>query len=331
MAENLSIRKVLISRTDSIGDVILTLPMAGLLKKHMPDAEVFFLGRNYTLPILAQCTHLSGSISMDNPTWKQQLRARQFDAIIHVFPRKSIAQEALSAGIPMRIGVSRRWYHLYACNKLLHFSRKHSDLHEARLNLKLLSPLIGEHEVPLSSISDYYGLIAPQKLPFDIEKKLDSQRKKIILHPLSQGSAREWGTHNFKVLAKALLEKGYQVIITGTANEQVRYSAALQIEHSHFIDLGGKLSLEELMALISKCDALVAASTGPLHLAAAFGIKAIGLYSPLRPIHPGRWAPLGRDVSVITHNVAAEIGKKAKTDNSMALISPERVLSLLNF
>ena len=45
-------------------------------------------------------------------------------------------------------------------------------------------------------------------------------------------------------------------------------------------DLTGQLSLSQLVELIAHCDGLVAASTGPLHLAAAFGIRAVGLYAP---------------------------------------------------
>jgi ADP-heptose:LPS heptosyltransferase len=37
----------------------------------------------------------------------------------------------------------------------------------------------------------------------------------------------------------------------------------------------------------------VAGSTGPLHLAAALGRHALGLYPPIKPMHPGRWAPVG--------------------------------------
>ena len=53
------------------------------------------------------------------------------------------------------------------------------------------------------------------------------------------------------------------------------------------------MPLSEFITLISLCDGLVANSTGPLHIAAALGKDAIGIYPPMRPIHPGRWAPLG--------------------------------------
>ena len=50
--------KILISRTDSIGDVILTLPMAGLIKKNYPDSVIFFLGRTYTKETIALSKHI---------------------------------------------------------------------------------------------------------------------------------------------------------------------------------------------------------------------------------------------------------------------------------
>jgi heptosyltransferase III len=65
------------------------------------------------------------------------------------------------------------------------------------------------------------------------------------------------------------------------------------------VNLTGKLSLDELMAFISTIDGVLAASTGPLHIAAALGKHAIGLYAPMRPIHPGRWAPLGENADYL--------------------------------
>jgi hypothetical protein len=39
--------RIILCRTDRIGDVILTLPMAGVLKEKFPGCTVIFLGRNY--------------------------------------------------------------------------------------------------------------------------------------------------------------------------------------------------------------------------------------------------------------------------------------------
>ena len=48
-----------------------------------------------------------------------------------------------------------------------------------------------------------------------------------------------------------------------------------------------------MISFLNHADGLVAASTGPLHIAAALGKHALGIYPPIRPMHPGRWAPLG--------------------------------------
>ena len=45
-------QKIVISRTDSIGDVVLTLPLAGILKEKFPEAQIVFLGNSYTRPVI---------------------------------------------------------------------------------------------------------------------------------------------------------------------------------------------------------------------------------------------------------------------------------------
>jgi ADP-heptose:LPS heptosyltransferase len=62
----------------------------------------------------------------------------------------------------------------------------------------------------------------------------------------------------------------------------------------------GKLSLDEYIEFISSANIFVAASTGPLHIAAACGIRAIGIYPPVVPMHPARWQPLGSCSGFIT-------------------------------
>ena len=94
-------------------------------------------------------------------------------------------------------------------------------------------------------------------------------------------------------------------------------------------DLTGKLSLNQLIAFINHCNGLVAASTGPLHIAAALNKKAIGLFVPKRPMHPGRWQPLGLDAHVIVFDENCERCKNGKDCNCITKISPEQVLDLL--
>jgi ADP-heptose:LPS heptosyltransferase len=57
------------------------------------------------------------------------------------------------------------------------------------------------------------------------------------------------------------------------------------------------MDLSGFIAFIAASDVLVAASTGPLHIAAALGKAAIGIYPPIRPMDFGRWGPLGPEAS----------------------------------
>jgi ADP-heptose:LPS heptosyltransferase len=190
------------------------------------------------------------------------------------------------------------------------FSRKKSPLHESQLNLKLLRPLGIRQEFSLAEVSTFYGFThIPEEVKRKAETLLEGKEhlQKIVLHPLSKGSAVEWGVAHFRALVALLPKDKYAVYVTGTAQEGERIAELGGIAGAE--NITGKLSLLELVAFISKCDALVAASTGPLHIAAALGIKAIGLYTPKRPMHPGRWSPVGNKAEVLVaakHPVAGE-------------------------
>jgi ADP-heptose:LPS heptosyltransferase len=233
--------------------------------------------------------------SVDAPA---QLRSLGIDAIVHVFPQREVARWARQASIPMRIGTSHRWWHWMTCNERPSFSRKRSDLHEAQLNVALLAPL-EINEVPdLTALAAWTGFTAPP--PDDqVRGLLRPGLRHVILHPLSKGSAVEWGLDRFAGLMQRLDPTRYRIIVTGTSAEAARYRNQLPLQLPHVVDADGRLSLDQLIQLIGVSDALVAASTGPLHIAAACGKRAIGLYAPQRPIHPGRWAPIGADAHAL--------------------------------
>jgi ADP-heptose:LPS heptosyltransferase len=134
----------IISRTDAIGDVVLTLPVAGVLRSLYPSARILFLGRAYTRDIIDACTHIDGFLDWDQlkeSSPAAQLAATGADTIIHIFPDKTIARAAWKARIPQRIGTTNRLYHWLYCNIRVPLSRKNSPWHEAQLNLRLLGPL----------------------------------------------------------------------------------------------------------------------------------------------------------------------------------------------
>ena len=324
--------KIIISRTDSIGDVILTLPLCVWLKKQFPQTELVFLGRTYTKDIIACFDVVDTFLNFDDfsslPTSERIARLKA-DCIIHVFPNREIAALSKKAKIPMRIGTAHRVFHLLTCNYRLNFSRKRSLLHEAQLNFELLKPL-GLNEIPsfeaLFESLNHFN-IPTVSLPTELSG-IDFSNT-VVLHPKSQGSAVEWPLEKYIELAQVLVQQKKTVIFTGTENEGKEFSAILPV-HPQIIDSSGKLNLKQLICLIASCEALVACSTGPYHIAGVSGIKAIGLFSPRKPIHPGRWKALGEKSVALVFDSSCSNCRKGKACSCIEKISVQSVLSAIN-
>ncbi|WP_242691762.1 glycosyltransferase family 9 protein [Desertivirga arenae] len=301
------IRHILISRTDAIGDVVLTLPLCGLIKQFIPTAKISFLGNSYTKELIDACAYVDNFVNYSD--WRnddfavQQLKTLNIDAIIHVFPKKRIASLASKAGIPTRIGTRNRIYHWIYCNSLIKLSRKKSELHEAQLNIKLLKGLGIEIELDLPEIQKHYGLQPKTRLDEGIENLLSKDKFNLIVHPKSAGSAREWSLNRYAELINSLDPQQFQIFITGSTKEKTCLDPWIQGLKDRVIDLTGKFSLAQLLTFVSKADGLVAASTGPVHLAAASGINALGLYPNSSSINAQRWRPIGVKATYIQAEV----------------------------
>lgn len=332
----MNIERIIISRTDSIGDVILTLPICDWIKQHYPNAHIIFLGKHYTIPILNAYKAIDQVCDWSEfeslPTVQRLSRFRELnaDAIIHVFPNKEIASLAKKVKIAHRIGTSHRSFHLLTCNHRVNFTRKRSDKHEAQLNFELLRPL-GLKELPsVEEITESTRLFQPevQQLPDNIEQFIQEHPNFVILHPKSQGSALEWPIEQYVTLNKLLNNKGIAVAYTGTEKEGVLFRGYLPSSQLT-IDTSGTLSLEQLMTFIQKATGIVACSTGPLHIGGYLGTKTIGLFSSRRPIHPGRWYAIGKDTHYLVSDENCPVCTKGQECKCIERILPEQVLNLL--
>lgn len=313
-------KKIIISRTDSIGDVMLTLPMAGVLKEKFPDATILFLGKTYTKPIVALSKYVDECINWDEiKDTENPLAVYNADCIIHVFPNKIIAKAARQANISTRIGTARKLFHLGKMTHYLNFTRKKSELHESQLNLKLLAPLGIKKEFPLNEINAYLGFKVNTTTDFNLPK----DKFKLILHPKSKGSAVEWGIENYLKLVELLPSEKLELYVSGTDAEKPFLEKLLN--HPKVNNVCGKYSLPEFIQFIAQCDGLVAASTGPLHIAATLNKHAFGFFSNRRPIHSGRWQPLGKNVHLITN----EQPKTGDLDAAVKEIAPEKVAEII--
>jgi len=286
--------------------------MAAILKQYFPSAKIGFIGRAYTRPVILACEYVDEFIDREDfLTGKTTICGQVPDTIIHVFPDAAIAIKAFKLGVKLRIGTTNRIYHWGTCNKLVKLSRRNSDLHEAQLNLKLLEPFGYGVDLSLKEIGRLFGLTKWQTLPQRFNALLYNNKYNLILHPKSQGSAREWGLDNFIGLIRQLDKRAYHIFISGTVNERALLQPLFDAVGNDVTDITGQMNLAEFISFIAHADGLLANSTGPLHIAAALGKDAFGIYPPMRPIHPGRWAPIGDNAKVFVLDKFCTDCKKA--------------------
>ena len=288
--------KILLCRTDNIGDLVLTLSMVELIKQDDPQHEVWFLVRDYAAAVLDAAPSVSGWLSWDHlsslPASKaiQEIKAEKFDVSIQVHPCKPASRLLWQARVPKRIGTSRRLYHLLHCNSWVYLSRSGSVLHESLLNTQLLKKLF-----PAGVRTTLDGLPLPAlqaRTNLKAQALVDPNRKAVILHPGSNGHGREWALARWQALAVQLDPKVYQIFISGSPSEADRFSSVIWPDTVH--NIMGRLTLTEFISLIANSYAMVAGSTGPIHIASALGIHALALQSSSPTRGARRWKPIGK-------------------------------------
>jgi heptosyltransferase-3 len=296
-------KRLIITRTDNLGDVILTLPLAGYLKSVIPDLKITFIGKKYTQPVISRCVFVDHFLDREEVIQDPHLLAMaRADTIILVFPDKELARVAKLVQIKRRVSTAHRWYNWLYCNHLVDFSRLRSNLHESQLNFKLLKPFKMDRDISTIEMIPFYGL---RDAEYDFSSMLGKDKFNLIIHPKSKGHGREWGVDNYLQLIKQLPVDEFSVFITGLKEEEelIKKELPQLLALPGVTNMMGKLSLQELSSFISQADGLVASSTGVLHLASALGKFAIGLYPPIKPIHPGRWAPIGQNATYLVHDI----------------------------
>ena len=208
--------RFLLNRTDNIGDLVLTLPAAGLIKAYYPGAQVYLLGRNYIQDMIAYATDVDGFLNWNALQEKpleeaiKEVQSYHFDAFLNIFAYKPTALFAKQAGIPTRVGTSHNLYHWFLCNKLIHFSRNRSGLHEIQLNTQLLQPFSIPTKLTSTQLLHYLHLRIPPLKP-EFAEKLASKQFKLIVHPGSNHHGREWPSEYFRDLIDECVKENIQV------------------------------------------------------------------------------------------------------------------------
>jgi heptosyltransferase-3 len=293
------IQRILIVRTDRIGDVILTLPMARVLKQHFPSVHVSMLIQQYTAELVEDDPSVDQIVHYDNggyplPFFRllDSMREGKFDVVFHTHPRFRLALITWLARIPLRVGTGYRWYS-FLFNKKVYEHRKDAQRHELEYNLNLLKAVDCPEgyekaaptlQIPSSATESVTQLVRSLGIP--------QYNKIAIIHPGSGGSSRDWSAENFGELGKRIGGlANVSVIVTGGKGEDELVKRVQSIVGHSCITIVNRLTLGEFAALAKMAALFISNSTGTIHIAAAVGTPVIGLYPHLVPLSAARWGP----------------------------------------
>lgn len=299
----ISLNRILIVRTDSIGDLLLTTPLIHEINSAIKDAHIGVLAGTYALPVLENNPDVKEAFGLERDREQEiteQIKASRYDAAVCVFPKFEIAYMLFRAGIKLRIGTANRWYSPLFFNSRVDMHRKYSVKHEADYNLELGRQLIGE-----KTAEKVYYFPAEEEMirarSFAREKGLE--KGFVAIHPGSRGSAWNLSPAKYAALAGKVAATGKQVLVTGSwaelqvINEVVQKSG----ESRRVIALDKSLSLRDFAAVLGQAGTVISGSTGPMHLAAALGVKTLSFFPPdsETAMKALRWHPLGNKSVIV--------------------------------
>jgi ADP-heptose:LPS heptosyltransferase len=286
--------KILLVRPDGIGDEIVCLPVAAALRRLMPEARIAFLSSDHAAPILDHHPDIDEVLTI---TGRERFRdlvslfRQGFDAAIFLKPFRRLMLAAFVARVPKRVATGYRWYSGLA-NRRVYEHRHDFSKHESEYNLGLLRGL-GMEPGPLLQPS---LILTEGEREWAQARILNLPATRIVVHPGGL-SSRLWKAEHYWNLVLRCAREGFGVVLTGNQAEQQQFYSDKprgQDLGDGILDLMGRLTLREMMAVIGVSQALVSGSTGPAHVAAALGIPTVSVFDPRRKELPIRWRPLGK-------------------------------------
>jgi ADP-heptose:LPS heptosyltransferase len=323
-------RSFVIVRHDNLGDVALALPMAGLLKRAMPDCTVRFAVRRYARDVAAASRFVDDVVVVtDEAAFERDLRALAPDAVIFAFPSRGLARAAARAGVPLRVGTARRWWHWVWCNLRPFVRRRGSGRHEAQLNLGLLAPFVADTDPPRDALWRLAGLADDAPPAAAAAWPLRPGVANVLLQVRSNGNGKEWPIRHYLSLIESLPADRFNFVINGTPAEgdALRAAAPRLFELPQVTDATRGFTIPDLLRTLPSMDAVLSNSTGPMHLAALRGAPTLGLFVDLPGMDPVRWGPLGPSATAIVAPRAACVRcpRGAPECPCMAAIEPAEV------
>jgi heptosyltransferase-1 len=311
--------RLLAIRMGSLGDIVHTLPAVSALRDAFPNARIDWLVEKKWAPLLEGNPTLSAIIPIERKSWSsvaatvRQLRAARYTTAIDFQGLYKSALPAFASGASQRIGFAKEFAREPGACRFYNRHVTPTGRHKVEHNLSL-AEAAGARRGPIR-----FPLAVNAEEHARVLSKLEKQgiAEFFVVSPGGGWRSKCWPPERFGELHRKLREQfGWRGIISyGPGEEQLAAEVCRSAGDSQPVAL--PMDLRELMAILRRAKFVVAADTGPLHLAAAMGVPVVGLYGPTDPARNG---PFPQNV-VITNAAPADISYKRGSVYSATMLS----------
>ena len=311
-----SIKRLLVRGPNWIGDAVMSEPALAALQELFPTTEITLLVKPTIAELLRGHPALHQVLVYEDPgrhagitgkwTLAGALRRLQFDLAILFQNAFEAALLTFLAGIPRRYGYATDGRSFLLSDPITVPERTKTG-HQVQYYMDLLRPLgsEGPAESPRLFLSSEEEQATDRRLA---ESGITESDLLLGLNPGSTyGGAKRWLPERFAETADRLIrEQGahsgrrVRVVIVGARGEEALGRAVADRMQIKPIQLSGRTTIRELMAVIKRCALFLTNDTGPMHIAAAFGVPVVALFGPT---DSRTTSPFGNGHTIVRHAV----------------------------
>ena len=309
--------KICVIKADGIGDAVLASPFFKELRRLYPKSEITAFLSPLGAPVLSEPGLIDRIIIFD-PLWLKYKKTfflrRWISALTLVFKINAVKPDIL---------IGLRWQDRLTSLvlSLSNAADKYGYDTGAMgfgINHKFAPPVPGmaeylKHLTALKQINKKASLkpIFTIHVSKEAEKRvslLTARYKKtgyVAVHPVSGHPSKDWDRAKYRELCAKIARKT-PVFVIGAASDK----GIERLTGDNIHNLAGKLTIEETAALIKNAKAVIGNDSFAGHMAAAFGVKSITLFSGTAPV--SEWSPYGKKAVVLVSD--AECAPCGKTN-----------------
>lgn len=304
----IKIKRLLIRSTNWIGDAVMTTPAVRAIRHNFPDAHISMLAKPWVAPVFAHSSHVDEIIIYEangrhhgiagTVRLAKDLRAYRFDAAILLQNAIEAALIAFMAGIPNRIGFDTDARRLLLTHPV-RCTRAIKTIHQTGYYLKMVE---GAGLVTGPSTLELSLNPADQERAGQLLADLGiaPTSRLIGLNPSATfGPAKQWFPQRYAALGDRLHQDlDVTILIFGGPSDRELGRTISSLMTAPAIDLSGRTSLGEAIAVIDRCHAFVTNDSGLMHVAAALDTPLVAIFGSTNFITTSPFSDTSRIVRV---------------------------------